>query len=106
MFSILTLNQISVVGLDRFPRDGYELASSLATPDAILLRSHQLAEADIAASTLAIARAGAGVNNIPVKACRIQDQERRMDVCILYTGRPHDLHLLGERLLELALQER
>lgn len=69
MFSILTLNQISVIGLDRFPREGYELASSLATPDAILLRSHQLTEADIAASTLAIARAGAGVNNIPVKAC-------------------------------------
>jgi D-3-phosphoglycerate dehydrogenase len=69
MFSILTLNQISVVGLDRFPRDGYELASTITTPDAILLRSHQLTEADIAPSTLAIARAGAGVNNIPVKAC-------------------------------------
>jgi D-3-phosphoglycerate dehydrogenase / 2-oxoglutarate reductase len=69
MFSILTLNQISVSGLNRFPRDGYELASSISAPDAILLRSHQLTEGDIAPSTLAIARAGAGVNNIPVKAC-------------------------------------
>lgn len=69
MFSILTLNQISVSGLDRFPRDTYELASSISTPDAILLRSHQLTEADIAPTTKAIARAGAGVNNIPVKAC-------------------------------------
>lgn len=69
MFSILTLNQISVSGLNRFPREGYELASSISGPDAILLRSHQLTEADIAPSTLAIARAGAGVNNIPVKVC-------------------------------------
>ncbi len=66
---ILTLNQISLVGLERLPRDCYELASEFSHPDAILLRSHKLQAADIADSVLAIARAGAGVNNIPVAAC-------------------------------------
>ena len=66
---ILSLNQISLKGLDRLPRDRYEIASEFAHPEAILLRSHKLAEGDIADSVLAIARAGAGVNNIPVDAC-------------------------------------
>ncbi len=66
---ILTLNQISVKGLERLPRDTYEIASEFAQPDAILLRSHKLAEAEIPQSVLAIGRAGAGVNNIPVDAC-------------------------------------
>tara|TARA_R110002110_G_scaffold14698_1_gene67628 strand:+ start:47381 stop:48565 length:1185 start_codon:yes stop_codon:yes gene_type:complete len=66
---VLTLNQISLKGLDRFPRDCYELASEFAHPEAILLRSHKLAADDIADSVLAIARAGAGVNNVPVEAC-------------------------------------
>lgn len=66
---ILTLNQISLKGLERLPRDRYEIASEFAQPDAILLRSYKLQEADIPQSVLAIARAGAGVNNIPVAAC-------------------------------------
>lgn len=66
---VLTLNQISVKGLDRLPRDGYEIASEFAHPEAILLRSHKLAAEDVPDSVLAIARAGAGVNNIPVAAC-------------------------------------
>jgi D-3-phosphoglycerate dehydrogenase len=66
---VLTLNQISIKGLERLPRDCYELASEFAHPDAILLRSHKLQGAEIADSVLAIARAGAGVNNIPVAAC-------------------------------------
>lgn len=66
---ILTLNQISLKGLDRLPRDGYEIASEFAHPDAILLRSHKLQAADIPDSVLAIGRAGAGVNNIPVEEC-------------------------------------
>lgn len=66
---VLTLNQISVKGLERFPRDSYEIASEFSHPDAILLRSHQLQADDIADSVLAIARAGAGVNNIPVEEC-------------------------------------
>ncbi|RLA52878.1 MAG: 3-phosphoglycerate dehydrogenase [Gammaproteobacteria bacterium] len=66
---VLTLNQISIKGLERLPRDCYELASEFLHPDAILLRSHKLQMAEIADSVLAIARAGAGVNNIPVAAC-------------------------------------
>ena len=66
---VLTLNQISVKGLEKLPRDQYEIASEFATPDAILLRSHKLRSEDIAESVLAIARAGAGTNNIPVEEC-------------------------------------
>jgi len=66
---ILTLNQISLKGLDRLPRDCYEIASECSQPDAMGLRSHKLQAEDIADSVLAIGRAGAGVNNIPVEAC-------------------------------------
>ncbi len=66
---VLTLNQISLKGLERLPRDRYEIASEFSHPDAILLRSHQLKAEDIAESVLAIGRAGAGVNNIPVPEC-------------------------------------
>lgn len=69
MFRIRTFNQISVRGLERFGRECYEVASEIGTPDAILLRSHKLAEDEIGASVKAIARAGAGYNNIPVDAC-------------------------------------
>lgn len=69
MFRILTLNQISLLGLERLPRDRYEIASEFSSPDAILLRSHKLQTADIRSSVKAVARAGAGVNNIPVEAC-------------------------------------
>ena len=66
---ILTLNQISLKGLERLPRDCYEIASEFAHPEAILLRSHKLQAADIPDTVQAIARAGAGVNNIPVEEC-------------------------------------
>lgn len=66
---ILTLNQISVKGLDRLPRDSYEIASEFTHPDAILLRSHKLSMDEIPESVVAIGRAGAGVNNIPVADC-------------------------------------
>jgi D-3-phosphoglycerate dehydrogenase len=66
---VLTLNQISVKGLERLPRDEYEIASEFTHPDAILLRSHKLTAEEIPESTLAIARAGAGVNNIPIEVC-------------------------------------
>lgn len=69
MFKVLTLNQISVLGLERLPRDRYEIASEFSNPDAILLRSHKLQAEDIGDSIKAIARAGAGVNNIPVAFC-------------------------------------
>ena len=69
MYQVLTLNQISVKGLDKLPRDKYEIASEFSAPDAVLLRSHKLKPEDIPTSVLGIARAGAGVNNIPVPHC-------------------------------------
>lgn len=68
MFKILTLNNISVAGLDRLPRDHYEVASELGHPDAILVRSANMHDLAIPPSVKAVGRAGAGVNNIPVAA--------------------------------------
>ena len=65
-FKILTLNNISVRGLERLPRDRYEVASEIVHPDAILLRSADMHAMDIPQSVLAVARAGAGTNNVPV----------------------------------------
>ena len=66
MYKILTLNNISVSGLDRLPRDGYEVASEVTHPDAILLRSYKMHDMQVPETVKAIGRAGAGVNNIPV----------------------------------------
>jgi D-3-phosphoglycerate dehydrogenase len=66
MFKIQTLNNISLRGLERLPRDRYEVASDMLHPDAILLRSADMHALEIPASVLAVARAGAGTNNIPV----------------------------------------
>ena len=65
-FKILTLNNISVRGLERLPRERYEVASEIGSPDAIMLRSADMHEMNVPASVKAIARAGAGTNNIPV----------------------------------------
>jgi len=65
-FKILTLNNISVRGLERLPRDRYEVASEIGHPDGILLRSADMHSMDIPSSVLAVARAGAGTNNVPV----------------------------------------
>lgn len=66
MKKILTLNNISVAGLDRLPRDSYEVSSECSAPDAIILRSYKMHDMDIADSLKAVGRAGAGTNNIPV----------------------------------------
>jgi D-3-phosphoglycerate dehydrogenase len=66
-YRILTLNQISAVGLQRFPQDRYEIGK-LDRPDAILVRSQDMHKMDIGATVKAIGRAGAGTNNIPVEA--------------------------------------
>ncbi len=68
MFKIQTLNNISVAGLDRLPRDRYEVASEIAHPDAILVRSAKMHDLVIPDTVQAIGRAGAGTNNIPVPA--------------------------------------
>ena len=67
-FGILVLNQISASGLQRLPADRYSVGSDITAPDAILLRSADLHRREIPHSVLAIARAGAGTNNIPVDA--------------------------------------
>jgi D-3-phosphoglycerate dehydrogenase len=67
MYKILTLNNISVAGLDRLPRNEYEVASEMSHPDAILLRSYKMHDMEIPPTVKAIGRAGAGVNNIPVE---------------------------------------
>jgi len=69
MFRIQTLNKISPLGLDLFPKDKYEIGDNISNPDAILVRSAEMNEMEIPSSVLAIARAGAGYNNIPVKRC-------------------------------------
>lgn len=66
MFKIQTLNNISKNGLSRLPANLYNVANDVAEPDAILLRSADMHGAAPAASIKAVARAGAGVNNIPV----------------------------------------
>ena len=66
MFKIKTYNAIAVQGLERFGRDRYEVGGDIGHPDAVLLRSHKLHDEAVPASLLAVARAGAGVNNIPV----------------------------------------
>ncbi len=66
MFKILTLNNISVAGLNRLARDKFEVASEITHPDAVLVRSASMHDMEIPASVKAIGRAGAGVNNIPV----------------------------------------
>lgn len=69
MFTIQTLNKISPAGLSRFPAAGFRCGEGLENPDAILLRSASLHGTPLPASLKAIARSGAGVNNIPVDAC-------------------------------------
>lgn len=71
MFNIQTLNKISAVGLSKLG-EGYAVADSCDAPDAILVRSASMHEMDMPESLLAIARAGAGVNNIPLDKCSEQ----------------------------------
>jgi D-3-phosphoglycerate dehydrogenase len=69
MYKIQTLNKISTHGLELFPRDRYEIASEIVNPDAVVVRSFSMIDMDIPQSVMAVARAGAGVNNIPVDKC-------------------------------------
>jgi D-3-phosphoglycerate dehydrogenase len=66
MFKILTLNNISPLGLERLPKDKFQIASDIKEPDGILLRSFKMHDMAIPVSLKAVGRAGAGVNNIPV----------------------------------------
>lgn len=66
-FKILTLNNIAEEGLVRFPSARYTFNSEISNPDAILLRSYKMHGISLPDSVLAVARAGAGVNNVPVE---------------------------------------
>lgn len=68
MYKIQTLNKISAEGLADFPRDNYEIASEILNPDAILLRSADMHTLTLPETVKAVARAGAGTNNIPIPA--------------------------------------
>ena len=69
MYKIKTLNKIAACGTRKFDRAHYEVGTHVEDPDAILVRSASLHDLELPASLKAIARAGAGVNNIPVEAC-------------------------------------
>lgn len=69
MYSILTLNKISLKGLSRLPAEKFTCSDSAANPDAVIVRSASMHDTEFASNLLAIARAGAGVNNIPVDRC-------------------------------------
>ena len=66
-YRILTLNKISAHGLKRFPADTYQVGADVTEPDAILVRSQVMHDMEIPASVKAVARAGAGTNNVPVQ---------------------------------------
>ena len=67
MYKILKINNLAERGLERFPAGRYELASEIASPDAIMLRSQKLHDMEFDSNLKAVGRAGAGVNNIPVE---------------------------------------
>ena len=69
MYSILTLNKISPKGLFQLPAEKFTCSDSAANPDAVIVRSASMHDTEFASNLLAIARAGAGVNNIPVDRC-------------------------------------
>ena len=66
MYKVRTYNAISVKGLERFPRQSFEVGSDISQPDAFLLRSQKLQGVEVPKSLLAAARAGAGTNNVPI----------------------------------------
>ncbi len=72
MFNIKTLNKISNVGISKFDTAKYTCGDDIENPDAIMVRSASMHEMDMPESLLAIARAGAGVNNIPIPQCTEQ----------------------------------
>lgn len=69
MYKIQSLNQIDREGLKLFPADQYEINSEFTDPDAIILRSFKMHDMELPSSLKAVARAGAGVNNIPIDKC-------------------------------------
>jgi len=69
MYNIQTLNKISEIGTDIFDKSKYAIADAPENPDAIMVRSAKMHDMTFGSNLLCIARAGAGVNNIPVERC-------------------------------------
>ena len=69
MYKIQNLNKIDTEGLKLFPADKYEINSEFTDPDGIILRSFSMHDMELPSSLKAVARAGAGVNNIPIDKC-------------------------------------
>ena len=69
MYNIQTLNKISAIGTDIFDKSKYSVSDNCEKPDAIMVRSAKMHDMEFGENLLAIARAGAGVNNIPVDRC-------------------------------------
>ena len=69
MYKIKTYNAIAPVGLERFSRDQYAVGADVDAADAVLLRSHKLGVEELSAGLRAVARAGAGTNNVPIEEC-------------------------------------
>ncbi len=69
MYNILTLNKIAACGTDLFDKSKYTFGEDMADPDAVLVRSASMHEMELPDNLLAIARAGAGTNNIPIDKC-------------------------------------
>lgn len=72
MYKILTLDKIDPQGLGHFPHEKYETGTGYDNPDAIILRSFNMHSIELPGSVKAVARAGAGVNNIPIDRCTSQ----------------------------------
>ena len=69
MFDILTLNKIAACGLDKFDADNYTVSDTCGNPDGIILRSFSMHDMELGSNLKAVARASAGVNNIPIEKC-------------------------------------
>lgn len=69
MYKILTLNTISETGLERLSAEAFQVSDKVKDPDGIILRSYDMHKTELPQSLLAIARAGAGTNNIPIDKC-------------------------------------
>ena len=69
MYKVQTFNQIARRGLERFSEDSFQHGPDIQDPHALLLRSHKLQASELGSQLSAVARAGAGVNNVPVEEC-------------------------------------
>lgn len=69
MYEVLTLNKIAKCGLDRLDKDLFKVTDEVKNPDAIILRSFKMHDMELPESLMCVARAGAGVNNIPLDKC-------------------------------------